>query len=127
MVFHCVHRGNDRREIFDDAADYAAFERVMEQIVEAVPMGVLADCLMRNHFHLLLWPRADGQLAASMQRLQEKVVWVLSEAWAAVQAGAGAGKDSCLSVNFFLDTITNYTLTYVSGRQADEPAIDNGS
>jgi len=70
MVFHCVNRGNDRRTIFDDPADYAAFERVMESVVQAVPMRVLAYCLMPNHWHLLLWPRADGHLAAFMQRLQ---------------------------------------------------------
>jgi hypothetical protein len=27
--FHCLNRGNDRRELFADAGDYAAFERVM--------------------------------------------------------------------------------------------------
>jgi len=70
MVFHCINRGNDRREIFDDAADYGAFERVMGKVIETTPMRVLAYCLMPNHFHLLLWPRADGHLAAFMQRLQ---------------------------------------------------------
>jgi hypothetical protein len=30
MVFHCLNRGNDRRELFADDADYAAFERVLE-------------------------------------------------------------------------------------------------
>jgi putative transposase len=33
-------------------------------------MRILAYCLMPNHWHLLLWPRCDGQLAAFMQRLQ---------------------------------------------------------
>ena len=70
MVFHCLNRGNDRRAIFDDAGDDAAFERAMESVVRAIPMRVLAYCLMPNHWHLLLWPRADGQLAAFMQRLQ---------------------------------------------------------
>ena len=70
MVFHCINRGNDRRAIFDDWGDYAAFERVMEKTLEAVPIRILAYCLMPNHFHLLLWPRSDGQLASFMQRLQ---------------------------------------------------------
>ena len=38
MVFHCLNRGNDRRELFADEADYAAFERVLEQAAEIVPM-----------------------------------------------------------------------------------------
>jgi len=42
MVFHCINRGNDRREIFDDWGDYAAFERVMEHVVDVVPMRILS-------------------------------------------------------------------------------------
>src|SRR6266571_1693745 len=30
---------------------------------EHVPMRLLAFCLMPNHFHLVLWPREDGQLS----------------------------------------------------------------
>jgi putative transposase len=32
-------------------------------------MRVLAYCLMPNHFHLTLWPRADGDLSRFMQWL----------------------------------------------------------
>jgi putative transposase len=32
-------------------------------------MRILAFCLMTNHWHLLLWPQNDGELAAFMQRL----------------------------------------------------------
>ena len=42
MVFHCINRGNDRREISDDWGDYAAFERVMEHVVDVVPMRILS-------------------------------------------------------------------------------------
>ena len=42
MVFHCINRGNDRRQIFDDWGDYAAFERVMEHVVDVVPMRILS-------------------------------------------------------------------------------------
>ena len=33
-------------------------------------MRVLAYCLMPNHFHLVLWPRKDGDLSRWMQWLQ---------------------------------------------------------
>ncbi len=72
MVFHCLNRGNDRRQIFDDDGDFAAFERVervLEATLEIVPVRLLAYCLMPNHWHLLLWPRNDGELGAFMQRL----------------------------------------------------------
>jgi len=69
VIFHCLNRGNDRRDLFDDEADFAAFERVLEATLQQVPIRVLAYCLMSNHWHLLLWPKKDGELAAFMQRL----------------------------------------------------------
>jgi putative transposase len=68
-IFHCLNRGNDRREIFSSAADFAAFERVLQSTLDAVPVRLLSYCLMPNHWHLVLWPRRDGELAAFMQRL----------------------------------------------------------
>jgi putative transposase len=32
-------------------------------------MRVCAYCLLSNHWHFLLWPERDGELAAFMQRL----------------------------------------------------------
>src|SRR5271157_3547709 len=34
-----------------------------------VPMRVAAYCLMPNHFHLVVWPRADGELSRWMHWL----------------------------------------------------------
>ena len=69
VVFHVLNRGVGRREIFSKDRDFAAFERTMEAALSAVPVRLLAYCLMPNHFHLLLWPRADGDLGRFMQRL----------------------------------------------------------
>ena len=55
--------------IFEKAEDYAAFERVMCAAAAHVDMRLLAYCLMPNHWHLVLWPRADGDLGRYMQRL----------------------------------------------------------
>ena len=68
-VFHVLNRGNERRTIFESEGDYLAFLRVLSQTVEEVPLRILAWCLMPNHWHLLLWPREDGQLGRFMQRL----------------------------------------------------------
>jgi putative transposase len=69
MVFHVLNRGNERRCLFESDGDYLAFLRVMSETAEAVPLRILAWCLMPNHWHLLLWPREDGQLGRFMQRL----------------------------------------------------------
>ncbi|HEX4125334.1 MAG TPA: transposase, partial [Tepidisphaeraceae bacterium] len=68
-IFHCLNRGNDRRELFADDGDYADFERVLASTLKAVPVRLLAYCLMPNHWHLLLWPKKEGELSRFMQRL----------------------------------------------------------
>jgi putative transposase len=69
LIYHALNRANARLAIFDGDADYAAFERVLAQAVARHEMRLLADCLMPNHFHLLLWPRADGDLSRFMRWL----------------------------------------------------------
>jgi putative transposase len=69
MVFHVLNRGNEQRRIFESEGDYLTFLRVMGETVEAVPLRILAWCLMPNHWHLLLWPKEDGELGRFMQRL----------------------------------------------------------
>lgn len=69
VVYHVLNRGNARQQIFDDADDYAAFERVIAETLAAVPMRLLSYCLMPNHWHLVLFPRRSGDLGAFMQRL----------------------------------------------------------
>ena len=70
VIFHVLNRGNARAPVFDDAGDYAAFVKVLSQALAAFPgVRLLAYCLMPNHWHLVLRPRADGELGRFMQRL----------------------------------------------------------
>ena len=68
-VFHVLNRGNERRSIFESEGDYLAFLRVLSETLERIPVRILAWCLMPNHWHLLLWPKQDGELGHFMQRL----------------------------------------------------------
>ncbi len=69
IIYHVLNRSAGRRNLFDDEQDYAVFIRVLAQTLETTPMRVLAFCLMSNHWHLLLWPKSDGDLARFMQKL----------------------------------------------------------
>ena len=64
-----LNRAAGRGELFSDEGDYAAFVRVLAQTVDATNMRVCAFCLMPNHWHLVLWPKRDGELARFMQKL----------------------------------------------------------
>lgn len=57
-------------KLFDDPADYAAFERVIVEAVEREPgIRLCSFCLMPNHFHFVLWPERDGLVSSFMQWL----------------------------------------------------------
>lgn len=69
VVYHVLNRANARRTLFEDDGDYAAFARVLEQACERVSMRLLAYCVMPNHWHLVVWPRRDGDLSRFMNWL----------------------------------------------------------
>jgi REP-associated tyrosine transposase len=67
MVFHVLNRANNRDRIFATPEDYLAFLRVLRDSLDKKPMRILSYCLMPNHWHLLLWPRKDGELGEFLQ------------------------------------------------------------
>jgi putative transposase len=69
ICYHVINRGNAREKVFHGAEDYEAFVQLLGEAAERVRVRVLAYCLMPNHFHLVLWPRADGDLSRFMQWL----------------------------------------------------------
>ena len=69
LVYHVLNRANARARIFRKDADYAAFEKVLAQAHARTPTRILGYCLMPSHWHLLLWPREDGQLSEFMRWL----------------------------------------------------------
>ena len=67
--YHVLNRGNARRTVFHKEADFAAFGKLLREAGERIDVRLLAYCLLSNHFHLLLWPRGDGDLSAYMMWL----------------------------------------------------------
>jgi len=86
-VYHIMNRGNCRMEIFTTDADYLAFVKLLEEGRERFGMRILAYALMPNHWHLVLWPRRDGDLSRF-------VAWVASthvRRWRAQRQNVGEG------------------------------------
>ena len=70
VIYHVLNRGVGRQTLFDGDRDFAAFVRALAETMTLVPgVRVLGYCVMGNHWHLVLWPRRDGELARFMQRL----------------------------------------------------------
>lgn len=67
VVYHVLNRRVGRLPLFTKDDDYAAFLKVLDEAQERLAMRVVAFCLMPNHWHLMLWPRRDGELSKYMQ------------------------------------------------------------
>jgi REP element-mobilizing transposase RayT len=48
---------------------YFAVERFMIAAMHRFPTRLLAYCLMPNHWHMVLWPRKDGEVTAFLRWL----------------------------------------------------------
>ena len=69
LVYHVLNRSVARLPLFQKAADFAAFERVLSETQDRYPTRISAYCLMPNHWHFVLWPRKDGELTSFVRWL----------------------------------------------------------
>ncbi len=69
MIYHVLNRANFRSRLFRKPAHYHDFLAIVKESLNIVPMRILAYCLMPNHWHLVLYPRADGDLSKFVQRV----------------------------------------------------------
>ena len=67
VVYHVLNRANGRLKIFNKAGDFEAFEEIVASGQERFSMRVCGYCIMSNHWHLVLWPREDGDLSSFMK------------------------------------------------------------
>lgn len=86
-VYHVLNRANARMTIFADKEDFVAFENVLSQAIERTNTRLLAYCLMPNHWHLVVWPRKDGELSRFMGWL----TLTHTQRWHAHRNSAGTG------------------------------------
>ena len=69
VCYHVLNRGNGQNTVFHKDGDYGSFLKLLNEANERHKMRLLAFCLMPNHFHLVAWPREDGDLSRWMQWL----------------------------------------------------------
>jgi putative transposase len=86
-VYHVLNRANARMTLFEDDDGYQAFESVLAEAVERTDTRLLAYCVMPNHWHLLVWPRHDGELS----RFVGWLTLTHTQRWHAYRGTAGFG------------------------------------
>jgi putative transposase len=87
IVTHVLNRSNGRLPLFEQTNDYELFERTLEEARTRTPVRILSYCIMPNHWHLVLWPRGDGDLPEFMRWLTV----AHTQRWHAVRGSAGTG------------------------------------
>jgi REP element-mobilizing transposase RayT len=67
-VYHVTSRGNDRKAIYKDDEDRAAFLDILAETNRKFNWLCHAYCLMNNHYHLII-ETPDGNLSKGMRQL----------------------------------------------------------
>ena len=108
-IYHIINRANARVRIFDTNNDYQLFETILEEGKERTGMRILAYCIMPNHWHLVLYPKHDGDLAQFMS-------WITNthtRRWHVVHKTIGGGHLYQGRYKSFLCQKDNYFLALV--------------
>src|SRR2546430_8071259 len=87
IAYHVMNRAAAQLKLFADDADYAAFEKVLAAARRREHMRVCSYIVMPNHFHLVVWPREDGQLSSFMRWL----TMTHTQRWRGYRRHAGIG------------------------------------
>jgi len=69
LIFHVVNRGAKRSVLFETAAEYDDFERLLQLATLRFEVALFAYCLMPNHWHFVLSPSLSGALSKCMHWL----------------------------------------------------------
>jgi putative transposase len=64
VVYHVLNRGNGRMRVFREPDDYRAFVQLLIEGRQKAEVELFGFCVMPNHWHLVLRPKADRDLAA---------------------------------------------------------------
>jgi len=59
--YHIYSRGNNREDIFTEHRNYEFFIRQYQKYINPVA-NTLAYCLLKNHFHLLVWIKSEEEI-----------------------------------------------------------------
>lgn len=108
-VYHIINRANARVQIFDDEKDYQIFENILSEGKELFDMRILAYSVMPNHWHLILYPKKDGDLSKFMG-------WITNthtKRWHSIKKTTGQGHLYQGRYKSFLCQDDNHFLTLV--------------
>ena len=69
VIYHVINRANGRTTIFHTEKEYRHFISLVQEARNLTDMHILGYCIMPNHWHFILYPQTDTQLAEFMSWL----------------------------------------------------------
>jgi putative transposase len=69
LAYHVTQRRTNRERVFFAIADYKLYLDLLRSQLATTRVGVLAYCLMSNHVHLVVVPRAADALGVLFRRV----------------------------------------------------------
>ena len=85
--YHVINRAVNRQQMFFEDADYEGLLSWLRAAMFRYPVACAGYCLMPNHWHLLVWPREDGELS----RFVGWLTLTHTQRWHAHRHSAGSG------------------------------------
>jgi putative transposase len=67
FIYHVMNRAAKRVQIFESDTDYIAAESLLRKAKTETDVRLLDYCLMPNHFHFIIWPKAASQMSQFMR------------------------------------------------------------
>ncbi len=61
-IYHVLNRSAGRIKLFRRDKDFEAFDRLLLEAYERLPLCIYSYCVMNNHWHFLVRPQRDGEL-----------------------------------------------------------------
>lgn len=86
-VYHVVNRANGREFIFQNDDDYQSVIQIIEETMKRYPLDIFSFCVMFNHWHFAVRPRADGDIGRFFGSMTQKV----TQRWHAYHHSVGTG------------------------------------
>lgn len=72
-----LNRGNPRADVFRNDADFAAFERILQEGLQRYRIELYTYQLMSNHYQLVLRPLIDGEMSRFMGWIGGTPQWIV--------------------------------------------------
>lgn len=86
-IYHVINRANAKSWIFESSGDRTAVIESMGETLQKVPIDIFAFCIMSNHWHFAVRPRADGDMGKFFGKFTQKV----TQRWHKFHQTVGSG------------------------------------